>query len=86
MITKENIEGEILRIIKNLENKDSISPNADFIKDLNLDSLDVVEIIMEIEKDFKITITDEEAGKINTVQDAVNLVATKLSGSDKINI
>lgn len=86
MITKENIEGEILRIIKNLENKDSISPNADFIKDLNLDSLDVVEIIMEIEKDFKITITDEEAEKINTVQDAVNLVATKFSGSDKINI
>jgi acyl carrier protein len=50
---------------------------SDFIEGLGVDSLDVVEIIMEAEEEFDIRIDDEEAETVKTVQDAVNLVLKK---------
>ncbi len=47
---------------------------ASFIDDLNADSLDIVELVMTIEKEFDIEIPDDEAEKIRTVQDAVDYI------------
>ncbi|NWF80081.1 MAG: acyl carrier protein [Chloroflexi bacterium] len=49
-----------------------IVPGASFARDLNADSLDLVELIMSIEEEFEIEISDEDAEKIETVQDALD--------------
>ncbi|MBD5290383.1 MAG: acyl carrier protein [Bacteroides sp.] len=51
-----------------------VTPNAEFSKDLGADSLDTVELIMEFEKEFGITIPDEDAEKITTVGDAIEYI------------
>lgn len=48
-----------------------VTPEASFTNDLGADSLDTVELIMELEKQFSITIPDEESQNIQTVGDAV---------------
>ncbi len=50
---------------------DQVQPNSKFIEDLGADSLDIVEMIMQMEEDFGITIPDEDAEKIKTVGDAI---------------
>jgi len=47
---------------------------AHFIDDLGADSLDLVELIMAMEEEFSLEISDEDAEKIQTVQDAVNYI------------
>lgn len=54
--------------------ENEVTPAAEFTKDLGADSLDTVELIMEFEKEFGITIPDEDAEKIQTVQDAISYV------------
>ena len=51
--------------------ENEVTPNAEFSKDLGADSLDTVELIMEFEKEFGITIPDEDAEKIDTDGDAI---------------
>ena len=51
-----------------------VKPEATFTNDLGADSLDTVELIMELEKDFNITIPDDQAEKIATVGDAIAYV------------
>jgi len=56
-----------------------IKPETSFVEDLNADSLDLVELIMSLEEEFSkegktIEISDEDAEKIATVQDAVNFI------------
>ena len=53
---------------------EQITDEAKFIDDLGADSLDVVELIMTLEDEFEIEITDEEAEKISTVRDAIEFV------------
>ena len=48
-----------------------VTPTAEFTKDLGADSLDTVELIMEFEKEFDITIPEDQAEKISTVGDAI---------------
>lgn len=48
-----------------------VTPDASFSADLNADSLDTVELIMEFEKEFNITIPDEDTQKIVTVGDVI---------------
>ena len=48
-----------------------VTPTASFTNDLGADSLDIVELIMEFEKEFGVSIPDEDAEKISTVGDAV---------------
>ncbi len=55
-----------------------VTESANFIKDLGADSLDTVELIMEFEKEFGITIEDTEAEKIQTVGDAINFLKEKV--------
>lgn len=54
-----------------------VTPDASFTNDLGADSLDTVELIMEFEKEFDITIPDEDAEQIGTVGDAVSYLSEK---------
>ena len=51
--------------------EDDVKSDASFTNDLGADSLDTVEMIMEFEKEFDVTIPDEDAEKISTVGDAI---------------
>ncbi len=51
--------------------ENEVTPEASFTNDLGADSLDTVELIMELEKEFNIAIPDDQAEKINTVGDAI---------------
>lgn len=59
-----------------------IVPGAHFAKDLNADSLDLVELIMSIEEEFGIEISDEEAEQIETVNDALKYLDAHPSPQD----
>ena len=54
--------------------EEKVTLEASFKDDLDADSLDVVELVMELEDEFDMEIADEEAEKINTVGDAVNYI------------
>lgn len=56
-----------------------VSDEASFTNDLGADSLDQVELIMEFEKEFNLSIPDEAAEKINTVGDAINYLTEHAS-------
>jgi acyl carrier protein len=58
-------------------NEDEVIPEASFIDDLGADSLDIVELVMAMEEEFDLEIPDEDAEKIQTIQDAVNYVKQK---------
>ncbi|WP_461367998.1 acyl carrier protein [Candidatus Darwinibacter acetoxidans] len=59
-------------------NEAEVTPEASFVEDLGADSLDVVELIMALEEEFDLKITDEEAEKIATVRDAVLYISEQL--------
>ncbi len=52
-----------------------VTPAASFTNDLGADSLDTVELIMEFEKEFGMSIPDDQAENISTVQDAIDYIA-----------
>jgi acyl carrier protein len=52
--------------------------SASFVEDLNADSLDLVELIMSLEEEFKLQISDEDAEKITTVQEAEDYIEEHL--------
>lgn len=72
----ENIEQQVKDIIVDKLGVDAneVKPEASFTNDLGADSLDTVELIMEFEKKFNITIPDEVAEKITTVGEAVKYI------------
>ena len=55
-------------------NPEQVTPTASFIEDLGADSLDTVELVMEFEEEFDITIPDEEAEKIQSVGQAITYI------------
>ena len=55
-----------------------VTPNASFTNDLGADSLDTVELIMELEKEFGMSIPDDQAEKIATVKDAVDYISNNV--------
>jgi acyl carrier protein len=55
-------------------NKEQITPETSFVNDLGADSLDVVELVMELEEEFDINIPDDAAEKITTVGQAVDYI------------
>ncbi|MCI6111579.1 MAG: acyl carrier protein [Prevotella sp.] len=67
------IESKVKEIIADKLGVDEadVKPEASFTNDLGADSLDTVELIMEFEKSFNITIPDDQAEKIATVGDAI---------------
>ncbi len=58
--------------------EEEVVPEASFIEDLNADSLDLVELIMTLEEEFNIKISDEDAENIRTVQDAIDYLQEHL--------
>ena len=59
--------------------ENEVVPNASFVEDLNADSLDLVELIMSLEEEFKLQISDEDAEKITTVQEAQDYIEEHLN-------
>jgi acyl carrier protein len=57
--------------------EETIRPESSFVEDLGADSLDVVELVMALEDEFKIEIPDEQAEKIATVGDAVTFIESR---------
>ncbi|RPJ10858.1 MAG: acyl carrier protein [Desulfobacteraceae bacterium] len=51
-----------------------VMPEASFVNDLGADSLDLVELIMTMEEEFEIEISDEQAEKLVTVKDAIDFI------------
>ena len=58
--------------------REKLTDGASFIDDLGADSLDIVELVMEFEKEFNINIPDEDAEKLKTVGDAIGYLNAKL--------
>lgn len=67
------INGKVVEIITDKLGVDAseVKPESSFTNDLGADSLDTVELIMELEKEFGVTIPDSDAEKIQTVGDAI---------------
>lgn len=59
--------------------ENEVSPESNFIQDLGADSLDTVELIMEFEKEFEVSIPDEQAEKILTVGDAITYLEAQVN-------
>lgn len=77
-------ESEILKSVKKIcvdqldVDESKVQNNASFQDDLEADSLDLVELIMAMEDEFNIKISDEEAEKIKTVGDAVKYISASV--------
>ena len=56
---------------------DKVTPTASFIEDLGADSLDIVELVMQMEEEFDLDIPDEDAEKMKTVGDVVKYISSK---------
>ncbi|MFH1227970.1 MAG: acyl carrier protein [Planctomycetota bacterium] len=63
--------------------REKVLPETSFVNDLGADSLDTVELVMEMEEVFGMSIPDEEAEKIQTVGDAINYVEKALASAGK---
>lgn len=54
--------------------EDEVTPDASFIEDLGADSLDIVELIMALEEEFDLEVPDEDAEKLQTVNDVIEYI------------
>ena len=72
----ENIEQRIKKIVAEQlgVNEVEVKNESSFVNDLGADSLDTVELVMALEEEFECEIPDEQAEKINTVQEAIDYV------------
>ncbi|MCA2959821.1 MAG: acyl carrier protein [Silvanigrellales bacterium] len=76
----KTVEAKVIKIVAeklNVEEK-NVSAASRFQEDLGADSLDIVELLMEIEEEFGVSISDEESEKLKTVGDAVKFIGSKL--------
>jgi len=75
-----DIEAKVKAIIveKLGVDESEVTPEASFTNDLGADSLDTVELIMELEKEFNVSIPDDQAEKISTVGQAVKFLEEQL--------
>jgi acyl carrier protein len=73
------IEAKVIKIVADQLNVDEseINPDSSFVDDLGADSLDTVELVMAFEEEFGIEIPDEDAEKIQNVQNAIDYIAAK---------
>ena len=75
-MTVEEIEDKVFTIVSEQMaiNKAEITRETSFVNDLNADSLDIVELVMEFEDNFDMSIPDEEAEKIKTIGQVVDYI------------
>ncbi len=75
---------EILKKVKKITSEQlgidesQITPEAKFVDDLGADSLDTVELVMALEEEFNLEISDEEAEKLTTVQKVIDYIESHL--------
>jgi len=76
-MTEQEIESKVIDIVAEQMGVDKaeVSRDTHFINDLNADSLDTVELVMEFEDEFETSIPDDEAEKIQTVGQAIEYIA-----------
>ncbi len=74
MNIEEKVKGIIVEQLGVEESE--VTPTASFADDLGADSLDQVELVMALEEEFKLEISDEDAEKIKTVQDAITYITS----------
>ncbi|KAJ2116236.1 hypothetical protein GGF48_004849, partial [Coemansia sp. RSA 921] len=67
-LSRSDIQARIFQLLQDFDkvNQEKLSPTADFSKELGLDSLDTVEVVMAIEEEFSVEIPDDEADKISS--------------------
>jgi len=80
MPTMPTIHERLIKIIVDQLGVDEseVVPSASFVEDLNADSLDLVELIMSLEEEFQLQISDDDAEKITTVQEAEDYIEEHL--------
>ena len=73
-MTVASVEERVINIVAEQlgVEKDKINRESNFINDLGADSLDTVELVMELEEEFEINIPDDQADKIQTVGEAID--------------
>lgn len=76
IVTEQQIEEKVIEIVAEQmgADKSKITRDTSFIDDLNADSLDTVELVMEFEDEFETSIPDEQAEKIKTVGQAIDYI------------
>lgn len=81
MPTRDEIFEKVCSIVSEQMGVDKaeIKPETSFVNDLNADSLDTVELVMELEDEFDMNIPDEEAEKLQTVGAAVDFIEKQIS-------
>ena len=77
------IEGKVKKIVAEQMGvaAEEINRETSFVNDLNADSLDTVELVMEFEDEFELSIPDEEAEKIQTVGQAIDYIKAHLDSN-----
>ncbi|MBN2448637.1 MAG: acyl carrier protein [Phycisphaerae bacterium] len=77
------IESKVKKIVSEQMNvaEGEITRETSFVNDLNADSLDTVELVMELEDEFELSIPDEEAEKIQTVGQAIDYIKGHLDNA-----
>jgi len=83
-VQESEIEAKVISIVAEQMgvDKSQITRNTSFVNDLNADSLDTVELVMELEDEFETSIPDEDAEKIQTVGQAVEFIMKATSGGE----
>jgi len=78
--TATEIEDKVFQIVSEQMSVDKgeLSRETSFVNDLNADSLDTVELVMELEDEFDLNIPDEEAEKLKTVGEAIDYIRKHL--------
>jgi acyl carrier protein len=75
-VTPQEVEAKVIDIVAEQmsADKDQLTRDTSFVNDLNADSLDTVELVMEFEDSFEISIPDDKAEQIKTVGEAVDFI------------
>jgi acyl carrier protein len=73
------MQDKVIKIISEATKTDisKIGPTTSFVDDLNLDSLDIVELMMKMEDEFGVEIPEDQAENLKTVQDVVKFIESK---------
>lgn len=78
-MNREEIKKKLIPLIERITWENDIKDESQFNYDLGFDSLDAVDLIIDTEREFGISIPDEQAEKVKTVKDAIDLIESLVS-------